>query len=49
MLPIGIQTLGKIRARNCYYVDKTPHVLRLVGEGTHYFLSLSGRAFWSTR
>ena len=40
MLPIGIQTLGKIRARwNCYYVDKTPHVLRLVEEGTHYFLS----------
>ena len=39
MLPIGIQTLGNIRARNCYYVDKTSHVLRLVGEGTHYFLS----------
>ena len=38
-LPIGIQTLGNIRARNCYYVDKTPHVLRLVREGTHYFLS----------
>ena len=38
-LPVGIQTLGKIRARNCYYVDKTPHVLRLVEEGTHYFLS----------
>ena len=39
MFPIGIQTLGNIRARNCYYVDKTPHVLRLVEEGTHYFLS----------
>ena len=39
MLPVGIQTLGNIRARNCYYVDKTPHVLRLVGEGSHYFLS----------
>ena len=38
-LPVGIQTLGNIRARNCYYVDKTPHVLRLVGEGSHYFLS----------
>ena len=38
-LPIGIQSLGNIRARNCYYVDKTPHVLRLVEEGTHYFLS----------
>ena len=39
MLPVGIQTLGNIRARNCYYVDKTPHVLRLLREGTHYFLS----------
>ena len=39
MLPIGIQTLENIRARNCYYVDKTPHVLRLVGEGKYYFLS----------
>ena len=38
-LPVGIQTLGNIRARNCYYVDKTTHVLRLVEEGTHYFLS----------
>ena len=38
-LPVGIQTLENIRARNCYYVDKTPHVLRLVEEGTHYFLS----------
>ena len=38
-LPVGIQTLGTIRARNCYYVDKTPHVLRLVEEGSHYFLS----------
>ena len=38
-LPVGIQTLGNIRARNCYYVDKTAHVLRLVEEGTHYFLS----------
>ena len=38
-LPVGIQTLGNIRARNCYYVDKTPHVLRLVEEDTHYFLS----------
>ena len=37
-LPVGIQTLGTIRARNCYYVDKTPHVLRLVEEGSHYFL-----------
>ena len=51
-LPVGIQTLGKIRARNCYYVDKTPHVLRLVREGTHYFLSRPrrfGKSSWSTR
>ena len=33
MLPVGIQTLGNIRARNCYYVDKTPHVLRLTRGG----------------
>ena len=38
-LPVGIQTLGNIRAQNCYYVDKTPHVLRLVKEGSRYFLS----------
>ena len=37
-LPVGIQTLRTIRARNCYYFDKTPHVLRLVEEGSHYFL-----------
>ena len=39
MLPVGIQTLGNIRARNCYYVDKTPHVLRLTREGKYHFLS----------
>ena len=38
-LPIGIRTQGNIRARNCYYVDKTPHVLHLAEEGTHYLLS----------
>ena len=38
-LPIGIQTFRKIREEGCYYVDKTAHVLRLVDEGTHYFLS----------
>ena len=38
-VPVGIQTLRNIRARNGYYVDKTPDVLRLVEEGTHYFLS----------
>ncbi len=38
-LPIGIQTLRKIREENCYYVDKTAHIQRLIDEGTHYFLS----------
>ncbi len=38
-LPIGIQTFRKIREENCYYVDKTPHIRRLMDEGTHYFLS----------
>ena len=39
LLPIGIQTFRTIRERNCYYVDKTAFALRLVEEGTHYFLS----------
>ena len=38
-LPIGIQTFRKIREDNCYYVDKTAYIARLVDEGTHYFLS----------
>ena len=38
-LPIGIQTFAKIREDDCYYVDKTPLILRLVDEGSHYFLS----------
>jgi len=38
-LPIGIQTFSKIREEGCYYVDKTPLILRLIEEGTHYFLS----------
>ena len=38
-LPIGIQTLEKIREERCYFVDKTPYLRRLVDEGTHYFLS----------
>ena len=38
-LPIGIQTFRKIREENCYYVDKTTHIRRLMDEGTHYFLS----------
>ena len=38
-LPIGIQTFGKLRADNSYYVDKTAYIRRLLDEGTHYFLS----------
>ena len=38
-LPIGIQTFRKIREENCYYVDKTAHIRRLIEEGKHYFLS----------
>ena len=39
ILPIGIQTFRKIREEDCYYVDKTGFALRLIAEGTHYFLS----------
>ena len=38
-LPIGIQTFRTIREENCYYVDKTAYMARLVAEGKHYFLS----------
>jgi hypothetical protein len=38
-LPIGIQTLPKMRERNCIYVDKTELVHQLVTQGNTYFLS----------
>ncbi|MFA7607547.1 MAG: ATP-binding protein [Rhodocyclaceae bacterium] len=38
-LPIGIQTFREIREEDFYYVDKTPHALRLIDEGKYYFLS----------
>ena len=38
-LPIGIQTFRKIREEGHYYADKTPHIERLIEQGTHYFLS----------
>ena len=38
-LPIGIQTFAKIREDNCYYVDKTPLILKMIEQGSHYFLS----------
>ena len=38
-LPIGLQTFREVRERDCYYVDKTAHLRRLLDEGKHYFLS----------
>ncbi len=38
-LPIGIQTFREVREDGCYYVDKTPHIQRLLEGGKHYFLS----------
>ena len=38
-LPIGVQTFRTLRERDCYYVDKTAYLERLLEEGTHYFLS----------
>ena len=38
-LPVGIQSFRRVRERDCYYVDKTPHIRRLVDRGDFYFLS----------
>ena len=38
-LPIGIQTLPGIRAKNCVYVDKTRLVHQLATTGKYYFFS----------
>ncbi len=38
-LPIGMQTFRDVREQDCYYVDKTPYIARLLDEGRHYFLS----------
>ena len=38
-LPIGIQNFREVRERNCYYVDKTAYIRRLLDEDKHYFLS----------
>ena len=38
-LPIGLQTFGELREEDCYYVDKTGFIVRLLDEGKHYFLS----------
>ena len=39
MLPIGISSLREIRETDCYYVDKTTHIRRLIEGGKYYFLS----------
>jgi hypothetical protein len=38
-LPIGIQTLAKLREEDCYYVDKTSLAIDLIESGTYFFLS----------
>ena len=38
-LPIGLQTFRELREENCYYVDKTGFIARLLDGGKHYFLS----------
>ena len=32
-LPIGIQTFRELRERDCYYVDKTAYIERMLDEG----------------
>ena len=34
-----MQTFRELREQNCYYVDKTAYIKRLLDEGKHYFLS----------
>ena len=38
-LPIGESSFQEMRIRNCYYVDKTPHIKKLIDGGKYYFLS----------
>lgn len=38
-LPIGIQTFAEIIAQECYYVDKTAQIAKLIEDGKYYFLS----------
>jgi hypothetical protein len=42
-LPIGIQDFVCIRREGYVYVDKTPFIYQLAGEGKPYFLSWSRR------
>ena len=38
-LPLGVQSFRSVRQDGHYYVDKTPHIERLVRRGSRYFLS----------
>ena len=38
-LPIGLQTLSKLREKNCVYIDKTQFIHKMITEGVYYFLS----------
>ncbi len=38
-LPIGLQTLAKLRDQGCYYVDKTGMAIDLIESGSYFFLS----------
>ena len=38
-LPISVQTFREVRESDCYYVDKTGYIERLVNGGKCYFLS----------
>ncbi|MBF0211588.1 MAG: ATP-binding protein [Desulfamplus sp.] len=38
-LPLGIQNFDKLRKDNYLYIDKTEYALKLINEGTYYFLS----------
>ncbi|MYB35695.1 MAG: AAA family ATPase, partial [Gammaproteobacteria bacterium] len=39
LLPTGIQTFSRLRNKGCYYVDKTPLIRKMIGQGDFYFLS----------
>ncbi len=36
-LPLGINTLDKLRGSNCVYVDKTPFALKLIKQPGAFF------------
>ena len=37
--PVGIPDFGTIRNEGYYYIDKTPHICRLIEQGRYFFLS----------